>query len=254
MRNFFLHAGKSAIELARFRRTGSGGRLNLRRAPSYDSVEWESPVVSGGFGRFVATDIHGGENRVFSSGRHAVMGFIYTLPEPPALTAATSRKNHGGAGAFDIALPLSGSPGIECRRGGTDGNHTLVLTFSTAVTSGSASVTSGTGVVSGEPTFSGNEMSITLSGVANAQRVTVTATDVAGAEGPALASANVTFGVLEGDVNGSQTVNASDIAQTKARLGQAVDVTNFRSDVNNNSVINSSDVALVKARTGTALP
>ena len=36
--------------------TGTGGTLNLRVPPSYDSVEWQSPLFGTGFGRFVATD------------------------------------------------------------------------------------------------------------------------------------------------------------------------------------------------------
>jgi hypothetical protein len=234
--------------------TGSGGTLILRQPPSYSSVAWQSPVVGNGFGRFVATEIRNGQNRVFSSARHAVMGFTYGLPDPPILTAAVSRKNHGIRGAFDVALPLTGSLGIECRSGGSDGIHDLVLTFNTAVVSGSASVTSGSGVVEGEPIFSGNQMSITLAGVANAQRVTVTLTDIAGVDGPPLASASFTFGVLEGDVNGSQGVNASDIGFVKSRAGQATNATKFRCDANSSGDINATDIGLAKARSGTVLP
>jgi hypothetical protein len=64
--------------------TGTGGALNLRVPPSYDSVEWQSPFFGVGFGRFVATDFRNGQARVFSSARHAVAGFVYesSLPTP----------------------------------------------------------------------------------------------------------------------------------------------------------------------------
>ena len=51
---------------------------------------------------------------------------------PLALSAAVSRKVHGSAGSFDVNLPLSGAPGIECRTGGANGDHTLVITFNCA--------------------------------------------------------------------------------------------------------------------------
>ena len=50
------------------------------------------------------------------------------------------------------------------------------------------------------------------------------------------------------------TVNAADVAQTKSRLGQTVDATNFRSDVNANGSINAADTAIVKQNSGTTLP
>ena len=62
---------------------------------------------------------------------------------PLQLTAAASRKRHGSAGTFEVNLPLSGGPGVECRS--TNGNHKFVFTFMTDVVSGSASVTGGTG-------------------------------------------------------------------------------------------------------------
>ena len=49
-----------------------------------------------------------------------------------------------------------------------------------------------------------------------------------------------------GDTNGNGVANSSDIAQTKGRVGQAVDGTNFRSEVNANGVINATDVALIE--------
>jgi hypothetical protein len=55
-------------------------------------------------------------------------------------------------------------------------------------------------------------------------------------------------------VNGNAAVNATDVAQTKSQVGQAIGGSNFREDVNANGLINSVDVALVKSKSGTALP
>ena len=52
----------------------------------------------------------------------------------PQVTSAVSRKTHGGAGMFDTNLPVSGSPGIECRSGGATNDYTMVVTFSGNVT------------------------------------------------------------------------------------------------------------------------
>lgn len=58
--------------------TGADGFLDLRIAPSYTQVVWESPFIGSGFGRFVATERRDGQNRVFSSSSYAVLGFTYT--------------------------------------------------------------------------------------------------------------------------------------------------------------------------------
>ena len=74
--------------------TGFGSTLNQRLAPSYDSVVWQSPGIGDGFGRFVATAARNGQNCVFSSARHAVMGLTYGpagTPTPtPTPTASPS--------------------------------------------------------------------------------------------------------------------------------------------------------------------
>jgi hypothetical protein len=48
-------------------------------------------------------------------------------------------------------------------------------------------------------------------------------------------------------------VNASDLIQTKAQVGQIITASNFRSDVNANGTINASDVTAVKAQVGTGV-
>jgi hypothetical protein len=60
--------------------------------------------------------------------------------------------------------------------------------------------------------------------------------------------------LLIGDTNGNGTVNAADVSQTKARLGQVLFSTNFRSDVNANGTINAADTAIIKANLGNGLP
>lgn len=167
------------------------------------------------------------------------------------LTAAASRKTHGGAGIFDINMPITGQSGVECRTGG---DYTLVFTFNNPLLSGNAAVTGGTGTVSGSPTFSGRNMIVNVTGVTNAQILTVTLSNVTDVFNQIAGNTSVNIGFLIGDTNANRTVNAADIAQTKARLGQAADGTNFRSDVNANGSINAADVAIVKTNLGTALP
>ena len=171
--------------------------------------------------------------------------------KPLQLAAAASRKTHGGAGTFDISLPISGQSGVECRSGG---DYTLVFTFSNRLSSGNAAVTGGTGTVSGNPTFSGRDMIVNVTGVTNVQILTVTLSNVTDVFNQVAANSSVNIGFLIGDTNGNRTVNAADVAQTKGRLGQTVDATNFHSDVNANGTINAADTAIVKQESGTSLP
>ena len=165
----------------------------------------------------------------------------------PALTSAVSRLTHTGVGDFDVNLPLSGTAGVEDRLAS---QYQIVLTFTNGpITSGSAMVTSGTGVA-GMPTFSGNTMTVPLTGVTNAQTLTLTASNVNGL----LPSASVNASFLIGDTGGDGGVNSADVGQTKSQSGNLVTGSNFREDVNVDGSINSSDVGLVKSKSGTSLP
>src|SRR4029077_3072629 len=177
---------------------------------------------------------------------------------------AVSRKTHGGAGAFDVALPLIGTNGVECRTTGGTNDYTIVVTFSGNVTvtgSPQAQVTVGTGCVgsggvcTGNVTVSGNTVTVPLTTIDNAQNINVQINGVnsAGSDAPAT-DFDIPMGVLIGDTNGNRVVNAADVAQTKSRLGQTVDATNFRSDVNANGAINAADTALIKGHSGTSIP
>jgi hypothetical protein len=173
---------------------------------------------------------------------------------PVQLTDAVSRKTHGTAGTFDVDLPLSGEPGVECRTGGAGGDHTFVFTFTNNVVSGNASVTSGVGSVSGSPTFSGNTMTVNLTGVSDVQQITVTLSNVTDCFGSILPDTPVSANMLIGDTNGNKTVNASDVAQVKSQAGAPISGSNFREDVTVNGSINASDINLVKASVGHSLP
>ncbi len=48
---------------------------------------------------------------------------------PVHLLNVVSTKTHGAGGTFDVDLPISETPGIECRSGGANGNHVMVFTF-----------------------------------------------------------------------------------------------------------------------------
>ena len=167
---------------------------------------------------------------------------------PPPPQSAFSRKVHGGAGTFDVALPLTGNVGVECRSGGATNDYQMIINFATSVMVGDAVLTSGTGSVSSF-SVSGSQVTVNLTGVTNVQTITVTLHNVNNT-----GDVPVSMGVLVGDVNGNAVVNASDVALTKSQVGAPVSGSNFREDVNANGVINSVDVAQVKAEVGTALP
>jgi hypothetical protein len=175
-----------------------------------------------------------------------------TAGAPLQLGAAVSRKTHGSAGTFDIPLTLTGEPAVESRSSG--GDHTFVFIFNNNVVSGNASVTTGTGSVSGTPTFSGNTMTVNLTGVTDVQRITVTLNNVTDNFGQVLPATAVSVNMLVGDVNSSKSVNASDIGAVKAQSGLPVTAANFRSDVAVNGSINASDIGLVKSRSGQSVP
>ena len=171
--------------------------------------------------------------------------FISPAPTP---TQVVSRKLHNGV-PFDINLPLTGSPGIECRSGGATNNYQVVLTFASAVTFDSAAVTAGTGTVSGTSGNGTAYITVNLTGVTNAQTITVKLFSVnKGGDLP------VQMSVLLGDTTGNGAVNSSDVDLTKMNSGQVVDASNFRTDVNVSGSINATDVALVKLQSGVSLP
>ncbi len=171
----------------------------------------------------------------------------------PTVNSAVSRKTQGGAGDFDVPLPLvplAGAVGIEDRAGAVAGAHTMVVTFANPVTVGVAAVSAGAGAAGSS--VAGNVVMVNLTGVSDAQRMEVTLSNVS--DGVNLGSIHIPMGLLNGDTNGNGSVNAGDAAQTKGQSGIPVGAGNFRNDVNSNGSINAGDVGLVKSKAGNVLP
>jgi hypothetical protein len=178
---------------------------------------------------------------------------------PVQLDSVVSELMHGSAGTFDINLPITGNPGIECRTSSAlgTGRYKMIFTFSQPLANvGAASVTNGNGSVSSSTINPNNatQYIVNLMGVSNAHYVTVTLTNVSDSLGNFSGALSATMGVLIGDTNANGVVNAADVALTKAQLGLVVGPGNFRADVNANGTINAGDTALVKANAGTSLP
>jgi len=167
---------------------------------------------------------------------------------PPTPTSVVSRKLHAGL-PFDINLPLTGNPGIECRSGGASSDYQVIFSFANSVTFGGAALSAGTGSVSSASGNGTATVTVNLTGVTNAQRLTVTLQGV-----NALGDVGVAMGVLVGDSNGDGVVNGGDAIQTRSRSGQGANTTNFRSDVNTDGFVNGGDTIAVRSRSGTFLP
>ena len=96
-------------------RYNTGGRYN----PSTDS--WTATSTTNApEARYFHTAVWTGSEMIVwggagNSGRLNTGGRYCAQPAAPMIQSAVSRKLHAAAGSFDINLPLSGTPGIECR-------------------------------------------------------------------------------------------------------------------------------------------
>src|SRR5207302_1456066 len=99
-------------------------------------------------------------------------------------------------------------------------------------------------------TFSGNEMIISLTGIANRQVVTLTANNVTGQNGGSIGAVSVNIGFLLGDVTGNLSVSNTDVGAVKAQVNPTAPITasNFRDDVSVNGFVTNTDVGTTKAQ------
>jgi hypothetical protein len=174
-----------------------------------------------------------------------------------SLIKVVSSKVHGSVGTFEINLPLTGSPGIECRSGGTSGDYTMVFIFGTNLTSvDSAEVSNGTGMITSSMIDSNDphKYIVNLTGVTNAQYITVTLIGLSDAQGDFSSSLEAMMGVLVGDVNASRRVDAADVSAVRQQTLQNMTNSNFRNDINASGRIDAADVSIARQQTLTALP
>jgi autotransporter-associated beta strand protein len=180
----------------------------------------------------------------------------------PQLTAAVSQKVHGSM-TFGVALPLNGSLGIECRRGGATGDHQLVISFTNNVSvngTPQAAVTSGQGLVGtggvgngGAVTVSGSNVTVPLTNVTNAQTIVVTLFSVN--DGTNIGDVSVPLGVLLGDVNSSHRTDSGDVTAVRNHtVSPPTDDATARFDVNVSNRIDAGDVTATRNATVTVLP
>ena len=106
--------------------------------------------------------------------------YVRVAPAAPVAQSAVSRKTHGGAGTFDISLPLTGNAGIECRSGSgpnADG-HQVIVTFANPVTDSGVTVSSVDGLATATQSVSGGVVTVDLSNVKDGQTITITLKNV----------------------------------------------------------------------------
>ena len=191
-------------------------------------------------------------NTAGSSAASATVSVTPTAAAPLTLIGVTSRKTHATAGVFDVsvnsAIPITGAVSVEPRAITAGIGHRIVFQFNATVNSvGSVTVVDETATnVAATTTQLGNEVIVSLMAIADNKRVTVSLPTVNGIA----INASASIGFLVGDVDGSRSVNATDLSSLKARAGQMTTAANFRFDLNASGAINSADISAVKARAG----
>jgi alpha-tubulin suppressor-like RCC1 family protein len=176
---------------------------------------------------------------------------LMSTSQVPVLVSAVSRKLHGGAGTFDLALSaVTTNPTTEPRQGTA---QTIVMTFDKPINAATVTITEGTATAA-TPTFSGNDVVVGLTGVVDQQYVTIALTNVVSTDGGTGGSGSVRLGFLAGDVNGSRVVSIADLGLVNAQLSQVVTAANFLKDVNANGTLTLSDKGITNAALTRALP
>lgn len=190
-------------------------------------------------------------NAVGASAPSVSASFTPSASPSLLLVGVQSRKSHGTAGTFNLPIDLTqsitGNITVEPRTHG--GSHLLVFQFSAPVFALDGVSISPAGTATAA--WSGSDVFVTLVGVPDNTRVTVSLAGVNGVVNPAPAS----VGFLAGDVTNTRAVTAADISAVKVNLGKfPLDNNTYLFDVNADGAINQADLAAVKARAGVVLP
>jgi len=217
---------------------------------SSDNLDHSKDIVPAGSAMVVRRAAKSGGGTVYWVNAPTYVPATFLSP-----LAAGSRKSHGSIGTFDVNMPALNGLGIECRAvTGIAGSHQIVFTFANSVTVAGATATSLTnGSVSyGAPVVAGNHVTVNLTGVSNAQRLSLNLVGVS--DGAITNDVTVPIGVLLGDVNATKHVDSIDVTTVQRNNSQNVNLNNFRSDVNANGHIDSIDVTTIQRANSTGLP
>lgn len=121
---------------------------------------------------------------------------------------------------------------------------------------GGASITNGIGTVSGGmiDNADGHRYIVSLTGVADAQYITVTLNNVSDVAGDSPITISLQMGVLVGDINGDGVVNVGDTILVRQAAGVTLNGSNFRNDVTADGLVNIGDSVVVRSKSGDFLP
>jgi uncharacterized repeat protein (TIGR03803 family) len=233
-----------------FKMDSLGNVTVLHSLTGADGANPITGLIQGSDGNFYGATAYGGA---------ADIGTVFRISIPAVqVLSVVSELTHGSAGTFDITLPLTGNPGIECRSSSSlgAGNYLVIFTFANNLASvGGESVMSGAGTVSSSAIGPNpNQYSVNLTGVRNAQVITVSLNNVSDSAGNFSSAVSAQMGVLLGDVNASGRVDAADVSLVRQQTLQPVTSSNFREDVNASGRIDAADVSIARQQTLTSLP
>ena len=220
------------------------GRTFTGDTPETNTLERSTTLVDHTF-------VKGQTDNAYPAATYTLVGNLVC-----SVSSAVSRKTHGTAGTFDINLPTTGTPAIECRTGPAAGSHKIVVTLAGAVSAvNSVTVTpapNATATISGTPALSGNQIVVNLTGVSNAQTLALNLLGVS--DGTSTANITIPVSFLQGDVNQNGRVDGNDVSAVQSRSRQQANSSNFVYDVNTTGLIDGNDVSAAQTKTRTVLP
>jgi hypothetical protein len=238
-----------------------------RSSPNY-SITTETIDAAGNKAQSANYSLHDSEVGEFGAGSSEIVtsasytdkiayaGQLSDMLDP---ITAVSRKIHGGAGTFDINLPLVGTTGVECRTALSGNSYTIVFTFANPLASVANVTASSTG--GGQPGATGNidntdahNYIVTLSQIANAQYTTIALSNVQDSDINSGSIVQTTMAVLLGDVNGDGFVLSGDYTAVRQKSGAQVNGNTFKFDINADGFILSGDYTTVRQLSGAHLP
>ena len=169
----------------------------------------------------------------------------------PGVVAAVSRREHLGAGSFDLSV--AGDPSVESRAGGPT---RLLVMFDEPITYTGEPDTSAV-VLSGgrveDLNVVGNGLSVQIGQVPEGQRLKVSFPGISGTDGRPVRD-SVCFGVLMGDVTGDGMVDGRDLEAVREAMNAGPAALDLRFDVDLNGRLNAFDLTKVRARSGRVVP